>query len=59
MMDPSLLSIPACQSHTLKKQMKSTAMANLQKYHEVVAALKLLTKMTSSKDAKHFTISDL
>lgn len=34
-------------------------MASLQKYHEVVAALKSLTKMMNAEDAKDFTISDL
>lgn len=59
MSDPSLLSVPVCQNHTLKIQMKSTPMASLQKYHEVVTALKSLTKMMNAEDAKDFTISDL
>lgn len=59
MIDPSLLSVPVWPNLTLKTKMKSTPVASLQKYHEVVAAIKLLTKMTSGKGAKHFTISDL
>lgn len=58
-MDPSLASLPVCQSHNLNIQMKSTPVASLCKYHEVVTALKPLTKIRSVKDARHFTLSAL